>query len=205
MLDFRYYRKFITLQNFYIIFICILLISCSEKISIFQGSDITGTHIGEGLSLKDHNGRYCQLKDFSGKVVIVFFGFTKCPDVCPAALSKLSFALNSLDKNLAQEVQVLFVSIDSKRDNPKLLKEYVTFFHPNFLGLLGTEEEIQETALLFKAYYSKIPAQDQVENYNIDHTSMFYLFDRKNQARVLINSNENTENLIHDINILLKK
>ncbi len=200
----RHNRYFVLLNIILLLIIFIYIVMHSKKCATFQGNDVSDTQLGEGLILKDHNGKARSLSDFSGKAIVVFFGFTRCSDICPNALSKLSKAVDNLRKEkLDQEVQVLFVSIDTARDNPELLKDYVTAFNPGFLGLFGSTEEIKKNASLFKVHYEEKMKDDKEEEYDIDHTSIFYLFDRQGKVRVLLDSNSSVEDLVHDIKILL--
>ncbi len=177
------------------------LAACGEKAPAFKGSDITGTQLGKAMELTDFNGQPRTLKDFSGKAVVVFFGFTQCPDVCPTSLAELSEVMKKLGPD-ADRVQVLLVSVDPERDTPEILKQYVTAFDPRFLGLTGTADQIKKTAASFKAYYAKAPSKDGT-NYTMDHTAAFYLMDGKGEARVLANNTIGVDALVHDIKALL--
>ncbi|AOB28894.1 MULTISPECIES: SCO family protein [Bordetella] len=178
-----------------------LLAACGESAPAFKGSDITGTQLGKKLALVDHNGTPRTLQDFAGKAVVVFFGFTQCPDVCPTSLAELSQVMKQLGPD-ADRVQVLLVTVDPERDTPEILKQYVTTFDPRFLGLTGTPEQIKQAAASFKAYYAKVPTQDGA-NYTMDHTAAFYLFDGKGESRVLATNTAGAEALAHDIKALL--
>lgn len=178
-----------------------LLAACGESAPAFKGSDITGTQLGKKLALVDHNGKPRTLQDFAGKAVVVFFGFTQCPDVCPTSLAELSQVMKQLGPD-ADRVQVLLVTVDPERDTPEILKQYVTTFDPRFLGLTGTPEQIKQAAASFKAYYAKVPTQDGA-NYTMDHTAAFYLFDGKGESRVLATNIAGAEALAHDIKALL--
>ncbi|KCV17990.1 SCO1/SenC [Bordetella pertussis H934] len=178
-----------------------LLAACGESAPAFKGSDITGTQLGKKLALVDHNGKPRTLQDFAGKAVVVFFGFTQCPDVCPTSLAELSQVMKQLGPD-ADRVQVLLVTVDPERDTPEILKQYVTTFDPRFLGLTGTPEQIKQAAASFKAYYAKVPTQDGA-NYTMDHTAAFYLFDGKGESRVLATNTAGAEALAHDIKALL--
>ncbi|WP_459616496.1 SCO family protein [Bordetella sp. 2513F-2] len=176
------------------------LSACGKEPPAFKGSDITGTQLGKDLALTDHNGTRRTLQDFAGKVQVVFFGFTQCPDVCPTALAELAQVMQKLGDD-AGKVQVLLITVDPERDTPDVLKQYVTTFDPRFLGLTGTPDEIRRAAASFKAYYAKVPRDNG--DYTMDHTAAFYLFDAKGQPRVLANSTLGGEALAHDISALL--
>jgi len=176
------------------------LAACGESAPQFKGSDITGTHLGKDLALTDNTGKPRTLKDFAGKVQVVFFGYTQCPDVCPTSLAELSDVMTRLGKD-ADRVQVLFITVDPERDTPEILTQYVTTFDPRFLALTGTPDQLRVAAMSFKAYYAKVPAKDG--GYTMDHTAAFYLLDPKGEARVMANSNIGAEALAHDIKALL--
>lgn len=177
------------------------LAGCSEPAATFKGNDISGTRLGKKLALMDHNGQARTLTDFEGKVVVAFFGFTQCPDVCPTALAELSQLMQKLGPD-ADRVQVLLISVDPERDTPEILKQYVTTFDPRFVGLTGTPAQVKATAASFKAYYAKVPTEDG-KNYTMDHTAAFYLFDGKGESRVLANSTIGVDAMAHDIKMLL--
>jgi len=177
-----------------------VLAACGDKRPVFQGGNITGTHLGKSLALTDFNGKLHTIKDFAGQVVVVFFGFTQCPDICPTSLAKLAETMKLLGAD-ADHVQVLMVTVDPERDTPDILKEYVTAFNPRFLGLTGTPEEIKQTAASFKAYYAKVA--DVGGNYSMDHTASFYLFDKKGESRVLASNTISAAALAQDIKTLL--
>lgn len=181
--------------------VALTLAACGETKLPFKGSDITGTQLGKGLDLVDHNGTPRKLADFSGKALVVFFGFTQCPDVCPTALAELSQVMQKLGPD-ADRVQVLLVSVDPERDTPEILKQYVTTFDPRFLGLTGTEEQVRKTAASFKAYYAKVPSKDGA-TYTMDHSAGFYLFDPKGESRVLANSTIGVDAVAHDLKLLI--
>ncbi|MBO9354258.1 redoxin domain-containing protein [Bordetella petrii] len=178
-----------------------VLAACGDAPPSFKGNDISGTQLGKGLALTDHNGQARTLQDFAGKVVVVFFGFTQCPDVCPTSLAELSQVMETLGDD-AKRVQVLMITVDPERDTADILKQYVTTFDPRFLGLTGTPDQIKQAAASFKAYYAKVPT-DGGKNYTMDHTAAFYLLDGKGESRVLANNTIGADALAHDIKALL--
>jgi len=178
----------------------VLLAACDGGAPSFQGSDISGTHLGQGVSLTDQDGQPVALKDYAGKVVVVFFGFTQCPDVCPTSLAELAQVMQKLGKD-ADDVQVVLITVDPERDTPPVLGRYVKAFDPRFVGLTGTPDQIRQAAASFKAYYAKVPAADG--NYSMDHTAAFYLLDKQGEARVLANNTAGVDALAHDIRQLL--
>ncbi len=179
----------------------VMLTGCSDGASSFKGSDITGSHLGQKWSLTGMDGKTYTLADFNGKVTLVLFGFTQCPDVCPTSLAELSQVMKLLG-DLASRVQVLMITVDPERDTPEVLRAYVTGFDPRFLGLTGSPEQIKLAASAFKAYYARAAAANG--NYNMDHSANFYLLDAKGESRVLLANNAGAENIAHDIRALLR-
>lgn len=181
----------------------ISLAGCDSKpTSPFIGHDISGSGLGQNLNMQDSNGTLRTLTDFKGKTLVVFFGYTQCPDVCPTALSQLAQAMQLLGDQAAA-VQVIMITVDPERDTPSLLNEYVHLFHPDFIGLSGTAEQLHQTAQSFKAFYVKSPSL-QTDQYGMDHSSAFYLFDDTGAIRSLLNSNATPNDLAHDIGVLIK-
>ena len=177
------------------------LAACGKKELAFQGSDITGTQLGRDLDMIDDSGKPRTLDDYKGKVAVVFFGFTQCPDVCPTAMSELSQTMELLGSD-ADKVQVIMVSVDPARDTPEVLSAYVKAFHPSFVGLTGTEEQLGKTAKSFKAYYAK-SSGGTAEQYSMDHASSFYILDQDGEARVLVSGNTPAKDIASDIRQLL--
>lgn len=179
-----------------------VLSGCGDSSAVkFKGSDISGTKIGSNWALTGMDGKSYTSSNFAGKVQLVFFGFTQCPDICPTALAELSEVLRSLGDQ-ANRVQVLMISVDPERDTPEVLRAYVSGFNVNFLGLTGTPAQIKQVAASFKAYYAKAPAAKG--GYSMDHSSSFYLLDPKGEARVLVSNTAGSAALVHDIRLLLK-
>ena len=178
-----------------------VLNACSDTTTAFKGSDITGSHLGQKWSLTGMDGKTYTPADFHGKVTLVLFGFTQCPDVCPTSLAELSQVMKLLGDQ-ASRVQVLLISVDPERDTPTVLRAYVSGFDPRFLGLTGTPEQVKLAAAAFKAYYARSPAANG--QYNMDHSANFYLLDAKGESRVLLANNAGAENIAHDIRALLR-
>jgi protein SCO1/2 len=169
--------------------------------SPFQGIDVTGSPMGGELRLTDHNGKERSLADFRGKVVVVAFGFTHCPDVCPTTLANLASAVKQLGADAAG-VQVLFVTVDPKRDTPELLRQYVPAFNPQFLGLGGTPEAVAKTTKDFKMYVQERPGTTP-ETYTVDHSTQTYAFDRNGKVRLVIAHGTAPAAIASDLKILL--
>lgn len=153
------------------------------------------------MAIPDTTGQLRTLADYKGQVTVVFFGFTQCPDICPAALAELSHTLELLDDQ-ADQVQVVLISVDPERDTPEILTEYVQAFHPSFVGLTGTVDQLHNAAQSFKAYYAKSPGPTP-EQYSMDHTASFYVFDKDGEVRVLISGDASADEIASDIRQLL--
>ena len=179
-----------------------LLTACGpEPKPSFSGTDISGTGLGKELVMLDHTGQPRTLADYKGKALVVFFGFTHCPDVCPTALAQLAQTLQLLGDR-AGEVQIAMISVDPERDTPEIMARYVKAFDNSFVGLTGTPQQLQQTAKSFKAYYAKVP--DKANNsYTMDHSASFYLFDKNGQARVLASGTSSAQDLAKDIKSIL--
>jgi protein SCO1/2 len=186
--------------RFWSIIICSLLLAGCDGGPKFKSTDITGVDYGRTLALTDHNGRPRTLEDFRGKVVVLFFGFTHCPDVCPTTLAELSQALEQLGP-AAQRVQVLFVTVDPERDTPQALAKYVTAFDPRFLGLFGDAEATRRTAQEFKIYYEKRKTGD---SYSVDHSGQSYVIDPQGRLRLLVRPDRIRQDLAEDLKALLQ-
>lgn len=167
----------------------------------FQGVDLTGAAYARGFSLPDQNGKTRTLEDFKGKVVVVFFGFTQCPDVCPTTLAELAQVKKALGPD-GDKVQGVFVTVDPERDKPELLKAYLESFDPGFVALRGTPEQLKETAKEFKIYYAKVPGKTP-DSYTMDHTAASFLFDPQGRVRVFSRYGAGATALMGDIKALI--
>jgi protein SCO1/2 len=180
-----------------------LLAGCGEDAPKFRASDVTGTTYGRDFRLTGHDGKARSLADFRGKVVVLFFGYTHCPDVCPTTLSELAETMKRLGKD-ADRVQVLFATVDPERDTPELLAQYVPAFHPSFLGLYGDAEATARTAQEFKILYQKQPGRTP-GSYTMDHSAGSFLFDPQGRLRVYVGYGQGPDVFTHDIRELLRK
>lgn len=167
----------------------------------FKSTNVTGADWGKDFALADHNGTLRHLSDFRGKVVVLFFGYTQCPDVCPTTLASLRDVLALLGAD-AGRVQVVFVTLDPSRDSAELLSQYVPAFHPSFLGLRGDEASTAALAKEFKVFYSKQPGT-MPGSYSIDHSTGSYVFDPQGRLRLLIRHGEIPGNVAADLKLLL--
>jgi len=176
------------------------LCGCTGPGPSFKNTDITGADYGRELTLTDHTGKTRTLADFRGKVVVVFFGYTHCPDVCPTTLAELKVAREQLGDD-GKRVQVLFVTVDPERDTRELLANYVPAFDPSFLGLYGDAAATARVAKEFKVFYQKAPGKTP-GSYTVDHSSGSYVFDPQGRLRLLVRPG-NVSNLVADLRILL--
>ena len=180
------------------------LAACGEKsppAATFTNTDVTGLAYGKGFELLDHTGKKRTLADFKGKAVVVFFGFMHCPDVCPTTMMEMSNVMKQLGPD-ADRVQVIFITLDPARDTADILSQYVTAFDPRFMGLLGTQEEIDRTAKEFKVFHEKVPGKEP-GSYTIDHTAGSYVFDPEGRIRLFIRHGQGVDAITHDLKILL--
>jgi protein SCO1/2 len=183
-----------------IIFSLVLLAGCDSRTQ-FKSTDITGADYGKSLELTDHTGRPRKLEDFRGKAVVVFFGFTHCPDLCPTTLADVSQAIKQLGAD-AERVQVLFVTVDPERDTREVLAKYVTAFDPRFLGMYGDAAATQRAAKEFKVYYEKRKTGD---SYSVDHSGQSYVIDPQGRLRLFVRYDRIASDLPEDLRTLLKQ
>jgi protein SCO1/2 len=177
--------------------------ACQQGKPDFRATDITGAGFGQDFALTDHTGKPRALADFRGRVVVMFFGFTHCPDVCPNTLAELAAAVKKLGTD-GDKVQVLLVTVDPERDTPQVLSQYVTAFDPRFLALRGTAEETARVAKEFKIIYQKV-AGARPDSYTMDHSAGTYIFDMQGRLRLYVSYGQGPEVFAHDIALLLKQ
>jgi len=178
------------------------LAACSPDTLKFKSIDITGADYAKGFALADHNGAQRTLADFKGKVVVVFFGFTQCPDVCPTALADLAEVKRLLGPQ-GDKLQGLFVSVDPERDTPEVLKAYMTNFDPGFLALRPTAEQLPEVAKAFKIFYKKVEGPTPT-SYTMEHSAGSYVFDPQGRVRLYTRQAVGAQGLAEDLALLLK-
>ena len=168
-------------------------------VSPFKGIDISGATYARGFNLTDFNGQRRSLADFKGRVVMLYFGFVQCPDVCPTALTRAAAVMQQLGPQAA-DLQVIFVTVDPERDTPELLRDYMASFDPSFLALTGSLESIQATADEFRVYFKKVPTGS---SYTMDHTALTYLFDRQGRIRTVLRHEQTVDDYAADVRALL--
>ena len=168
----------------------------------FKGIDLTGAEYARTLNLTDQDGRARSLADFKGKVLVVFFGYTQCPDVCPTTMAEVAEVKRSLGAD-GDKVQGIFVTIDPERDTAALLKPYLASFDASFVGLRGSEAQTKEAAKEFKVFYAKVPGK-QPGSYSMDHTAGSYVFDKEGKVRLFVRHGQGTAPLVADLKQLLQ-
>jgi protein SCO1 len=183
---------------FWSIIICSFVAGCDSRAQ-FRSTDITGAPYGQSLELVDHTGKARRLEDFRGKAVVLFFGFTHCPDVCPTTLADISQAIGQLGAD-AERVQVLMVSVDPERDTPDSLAKYMTAFDPRFLGLRGDLAATKKVAGEFKIYFEK---RKQGDSYTVDHSAQSYVIDPQGRLRLLVRHDRIGSDLAPDLRTIL--
>ena len=193
------------MRHFLLRLCCVLALTACEKSQSpkvpFANTDITGLDYAKGFALTDHNGKPRTLADFKGKVVVVFFGYTQCPDVCPTTLSELAGIKNALGSE-AERLQVIFITLDPQRDTPELMAGFVPAFDSSFLGLWGEQAVIDKVAKDFKVFAQKVPSKDS-KSYTIDHTAGSYVFDDQGRIRLFVRHGQGGDGLQKDLQRLL--
>ena len=181
---------------------CAPLAACAPDGPKFQSSDVTGATFGRDFHLMDATGKPRTLADYRGKAVVIFFGYTQCPDVCPTTLAELAEVMKRLGPD-ADRVQVLFVTVDPQRDTPELLAKYVPAFDPRFAGLYGDAAATERTAKEFKIIYQKQPGSTP-GTYSVDHSAGTYIYDPQGRLRLYVSYGQSPDVFAHDLRELLK-
>lgn len=192
-------RSFV-LRMLLVVSAALALGACDNNSLKFNNTDITGANFGREFNLLDPDGRLRSLTDFRGKVVMMFFGFTQCPDICPTALSRATEVKRMLGVD-ADKVQVIFVTVDPERDLPGVLRDYTAAFDPDFLGLYTSVEDTRKVADEFRVFYRKVPTGD---SYSMDHTATSYVFDPAGQLRLAVAYQSTAESIAADVRTLIQ-
>ena len=180
-----------------------ILTACSvDEKPQFKSIDLTGADYAKDFTLPDQYGQVRSIKDFAGKVVVVFFGFTQCPDVCPTSMAELASIKKQLGAD-GDKLQAIFITVDPERDKPELLKAYMVNFDPTFLALRPSLDKRPEVAKDFKIYYKKVEGKTP-GSYSLDHSAGSYVYDTKGRVRLYNRYGGGTEGLASDIRLLLK-
>ncbi|MBZ0132688.1 MAG: SCO family protein [Rhodocyclaceae bacterium] len=180
--------------------LALLLAGCDTQPQ-FGNTDISAAGYATDFALTDHNGKPRTMADFRGKAVVIFFGYTQCPDVCPTTMTGMAEAMKLLGED-ASKVQVLFVTVDPERDTPQLLAQYVPVFNPSFLGLYADAQTIARTAQEFRIFYKKQPGSTPT-TYTVDHTAGSYVYDPQGRLRLYIKHGEKPEVIAKDLRLLI--
>ncbi|WP_354357999.1 SCO family protein [Variovorax boronicumulans] len=177
------------------------LSACGEKKQSFTAVDITGADYAKDFSLKDADGKVRTMADFKGKVVVLFFGYAQCPDVCPTTMTEMAQVKQQLGKD-ADKLQVLFVTVDPARDTPEVMKAYMGAFDPNFVALIPTPDELVATAKDFKVYYKKVEGKTPT-SYSMDHSAASFVYDTQGRLRLYARYGAGVPSMVSDVKALL--
>ena len=180
--------------------LALLLAGCDSRPQ-FGNTDISEADYARDFALTDHTGKPRTMADFRGKAVVIFFGYTQCPDVCPTTMTGMTEAMKLLGED-ATKVQVLFVTVDPERDTQQLLAQYVPVFHPRFLGLYAAPQTLGKTAQAFRFFYKKQPGSTPT-TYTVDHTAGSYVYDLQGRLRLYIKHGEKPEVIAKDLKLLI--
>jgi protein SCO1 len=197
-----------TMRSLFLVALLSILAACGKPeghvqapAGDFVGTDISAADFPGTLSLTDHTGKLRTLADYKGKVIVLFFGYTHCPDVCPTTMSDLRNVMKQLgDKS--DQVQVLFVTVDPERDTQEVLSKFVPSFDKRFVGLRGNEEQTKETLKNYKIFMSKVEGKS-ANDYSIDHSAGMYVFDKTGKIRVYFGYGQKINEMVSDIQKLL--
>ena len=179
------------------------LAACGQDKPAFKGIDLSGADYAQDFELTDHLGQRRRLQDFRGKVVVVFFGFTQCPDVCPTSMAELAEVKRLLGPD-GDKLQGVFITVDPERDTPELLKAYMANFDPSFLALRPTPQELEAVAKDFKVYYKKVEGKTPT-SYTMDHSAASYVYDTQGRLRLYTRYGTGPQALADDVKLLLKQ
>ena len=178
------------------------LSACTPDKPAFKGVDITGADYAKDFALTDQHGQTRSIKDFAGRVVVVFFGYTQCPDVCPTTLQELLEVRRLLGAD-GEKLQAVFITVDPERDTPELLKAYMANFDPSFVALRPTMEQLQPLLKDFKIYAKKVDGKSAT-SYTMDHSAQSYLYDPQGRLRLYNRYGSGAQAMADDARLLLK-
>jgi protein SCO1/2 len=176
---------------------------CSDPKPSFNAVDMTGADYAKGFALKDADGKERTLADFKGKVVVLFFGYAQCPDVCPTTMTEMAQVKQQLGKD-GDKLQVLFVTVDPDRDTPEVMKAYMGAFDPAFVALIPTQEQLAAMAKDYKAYYKKVDGKTPT-SYSMDHSAASYIYDTQGRLRLYARYGAGVAPMVADVQALLKQ
>jgi len=178
------------------------LAGCMQNKASFNAVDITGADYAKGFTLKDANGATRTLADFKGKVVVLFFGYAQCPDVCPTTMTEMTQVKQQLGAD-AGKLQVVFVTVDPERDTPEVMKAYMGAFDPSFVALIPTPEQLTAVAKDFKIYYKKSEGKTPT-SYSMDHSAASYVYDPEGRLRLYARYGQGVAPMVADVKTLLQ-
>ena len=178
------------------------LAACADNKPSFHAVDITGADYAKGFSLADADGKQRTLADFKGKVVVMFFGYAQCPDVCPTTMSEMAQVKQQLGSD-GDKLQVLFVTVDPERDTPTVMKAYMGAFDPSFVALIPTQEQLAALAKDYKVYYKKVEGKTPT-SYSMDHSAASFVYDTRGRVRLYARYGAGVPAMVSDIKALLK-
>ena len=182
---------------------CVGLAACSDPKPSFNAVDMTGADYAKGFALKDADGKERTLADFKGKVVVLFFGYAQCPDVCPTTMTEMAQVKQQLGKD-GDKLQVLFVTVDPERDTPEVMKAYMGAFDPAFVALIPTQEQLAAMAKDYKAYYKKVDGKTPT-SYSMDHSAASYIYDTQGRLRLYARYGAGVAPMVADVQALIKQ
>jgi len=177
------------------------LAGCMQSKQSFNAVDITGADYAKDFTLKDANGATRSLADFKGKVVVLFFGYAQCPDVCPTTMTEMTQVKKQLGAD-ADKLQVLFVTVDPERDTPEVMKAYMGAFNPGFVALIPTPEELPTLTKDFKVYYKKVEGKTPT-SYSMDHSAASFVYDPQGRLRLYARYGAGVAPMVADVKTLL--
>jgi protein SCO1 len=180
------------------------LSACGGDTPRFSNTDLSAGNIYPTGTLFDGTGQARNFEEFRGKAVIVFFGYTSCPDICPGTLRKYASLVRNLRNKDAERIQLLFITVDPERDTPERTDTYVKWFNPGFIGLSAPEQQIADLANQFKVIYSKKVVEGGMD-YVMDHSASAYLIDTKGQLRLVVPETSAIEPIVSDLLKLLEE
>lgn len=176
---------------------------CTDPTPSFNAVDMTGADYAKGFAMKDADGKERTLADFKGKVVVLFFGYAQCPDVCPTTMTEMAQVKQQLGKD-GDKLQVLFVTVDPDRDTPEVMKAYMGAFDPAFVALIPTQEQLAAMAKDYKAYYKKVDGKTPT-SYSMDHSAASYIYDTQGRLRLYARYGAGVAPMVADVQALIKQ
>jgi protein SCO1 len=179
------------------------LAACTDPKPSFNAVDMTGADYAKGFALKDAEGKERTLADFKGKVVVLFFGYAQCPDVCPTTMTEMAQVKQQLGKD-GDKLQVLFVTVDPDRDTPEVMKAYMGAFDPAFVALIPTQEQLVAMAKDYKAYYKKVDGKTPT-SYSMDHSAASYIYDMEGRLRLYARYGAGVAPMVADVQALIRQ